>query len=457
MDENNNTVNIRKKIFSMIFPITIENVLQMTAGFVSMAMIGRISAIAVAAIGLSMRITQIIWALFKGITTGATVFVAQATGSKDHKKLRQVVQQTLLSTVIFVVILQQLIYWNAALLLEIFNPKIELMESALIYLRNISWGLPFMAIMLVVAGVLQGMGNAKTPMKIALTMNFINIVLSFVLIFGHFGLPALGIKGAALATVISQAVGAFIGLYVLFNSEGVLCNLTNRSFFNLNLKQVVDVYKVGMPTAFESIFWQIAAIILTKLILSFGETSLAAYQLGLQAESISYMPAIGFSIAATTFIGQTLGASKGDLGKKYLSELIKGTILITSISTIVLIYFPSNIMRLLTNDIEVVKIGAQYLFLMGLVQLPQNLSGVINGALRGAGFTQAPMIVAGVGLWGVRIPLAMLLTLYFDFAITAIWIAICIDLVFRFILSCMLYKSKNIYKTGKLILEETNI
>lgn len=441
-----NVKEIRKRILSMILPITIESILQMTTGLVSMAMIGRIDAIAIGALGISTRITQIIWALFKGVTTGASVFVAQAYGANNIKKLKNVVQQTLLSTVLLVLVLQQIVFWKAPTLLSIFDPKPELMSNAIVFLKIVSWGLPFMAISLVVTGVLQGMGNAKVPMKIAFIMNMANVVFGFVFIFGNFGFPALGLRGAAIATVVAQTISALLGLIVLFNKNGVLGSMYNRSFFELDFNQILAVYKIGMPTALESIFWQLSAIILTKVILSFGEIAFAAYQLGLQAESISFMPAAGFGIAATAFIGQAIGSKNKDLGKIYLRELIIGTILITIFCASILIFLPGGVMRLLTDDYEVIKLGSIYLTIMGLVQIPQNISGVLNGALRGAGFTRVPMIVAGAGLWGVRIPFALILTYYFKLDVKAIWVVMGIDLVFRFILSLIIYKTKDIYQ-----------
>jgi putative MATE family efflux protein len=442
---------IRGKILSLILPITIENILQTMAGFISMGMIGRIDALSVSAIGLSTRITQIVWALFKGITTGASVFVAQAYGAQDFKKLKKVVQQTLLSSLILVVILEILIYMNSEKLLSIFSPSPELMSNAALYLRTVSFGLPFNVIMLVVAGVLQGMGNAKVPMRIAIILNFFNILFSYALIFGNIGFNALGLRGAAISLVMAQFIGASIGLYVLFNKNGVLGSLYNKAFFKLDIKQVTAVYKVGMPTAMESIFWQFSAIILTKVILTFGTVAMASYQLGLQAESLSYMPAAGFGVAATTFIGQALGAKKPKDGKVYLKETMKGSMLITAVSVSILVFMPKLVMSALTNDKEVIELGAKYLFIMGLVQVPQNLSGVLNGALRGAGFTQAPMLVAGVGLWVIRIPASLILTYYFNTDIVVIWIVMAIDLTFRFIFSLCLYKYKNIYKKELLI------
>lgn len=451
MGENVNKESLqemRKKIYAMILPITIASVLEMTTGLVSMAMIGRINAdssIAVDAIGISSRITQIVWALFKGITTGGAVFVAQAYGANNSKKLKFVIQQTLISSIIVVIILQQIIFWNANSILSIFNPSQHLLESGSVYLKTVSFGLPFLTIMLAVAASLQGMGNAKTPMLIAFMVNVINILFSFLLIFGHLGFSALGLRGAAIATVISQFCGAFVGLYILLNKNGVLSSYMNRNFFKINFKLIAEVYKIGIPTSMESIFWQVAAIILTKAILTFGETSFAAHQFGLQAESISYMPAAGFGIAATTFVGQALGAKNKEQGKAYLKETLKGTLGVTCVCSSILVFFPGLLMRMLTPNIEIINLGAKYLIIMGLVQIPQNISGVLNGALRGAGFTKVPMYVAAAGLWGIRVPLTLALTYIFHLSIIAIWIVMGFDLIVRFILSLTIYRRKDIY------------
>ncbi|MBM7614981.1 MATE family efflux transporter [Alkaliphilus hydrothermalis] len=440
-------IELRKRIYAMIIPITLESILQMSSGIIAMGMIGRIDTVSVAAVGLSTRITQIIWALFRGVTTGATVFVAQAYGANDWGKLRKIVQQTLLSSILVVLALQQLVFWKAPTLLSIFgknNPL--LLENSALYLRTISFGLPFLAIMLVVTGVLQGTGNAKTPMKIAVIMNIINIALNYGLIYGELGLPALGLKGSAIATATAQFVAAMIGLYILFNKRGVLGFRIDSNLYKINFKQVWEIYRVGGPTSFESMFWQVSAIILTKIILSFGETALAAYQLGFQVESISFMPAAGFGVAATAFIGQALGAKDPQLSRRYLREIVKGSMVLTSISTAILIFLPGKAMALLTDQPEVIALGATYLLFMGLVQVPQNLAGVLNGAMRGAGYTRVPMIVAGAGLWGIRIPCAWILTKYFGWGITTIWATMAVDLVVRCILSLTLFKRYNIYE-----------
>lgn len=165
----------------------------------------------------------------------------------------------------------------------------------------------------------------------------------------------------------------------MFGKDGILSNHFNKKSFKLDKEEIISIYKVGLPTSFESIFWQIAAIIITKAILTYGESALAAYQLGLQAESISYMPAAGFSVAATTFIGQTLGSGKR-FGKKIFKTVGNRNINYHYIYGRYFNVFPQLIMRLLTNNKELISIGIGYLIAMGVVQIPQNIAGVLNGA-----------------------------------------------------------------------------
>ena len=435
----------------MILPITLENILQMTSRIISMAMIGRINPIAVGAIGMSNIIFNMIWAIFRGVSTGVSVFVAQAHGANNYVKLEKIVTQTLFFSILLVIILQQLLFWNANTLLKIFDPSKELLADASLYLRIVSWGLPFITVALIVAGTLQGMGNAKTPMKIAMIMNIVNITFSYILIFGKLGIKPMGLRGAALGLLTAHITAALLGLKVLFGKDGVLTTIGNESSFKVQFEQVLPVYRIGLPTSFETIFWEGAAILMTKAILTYGEIAYAAYQLGLQAEAISYMPAAGFGVAATTFIGHAIGSQDRELGKKYIRQLIKWTSILTIFTGGVLVFFPKQVMRLLTNDGEIVKIGAMYLFVMGLVQIPQNINGVFNGALRGAGYSKIPMIIAMLGLWLIRVPLSLLVAFVFEVSITFIWIALGLDLIFRFTCGLIIFKKKDIYGSKSLI------
>ncbi len=433
---------IKKRILSMILPITVENILQMTAGLVLMAMIGRINPIAVGSIGIAMVIYKIIWAIFKGIGTGTSVLVAQAYGGEKLLKLKSVSEQALVITFTLSIIFQQLIYWNAEPLLKVFNPTDDLLINGTIYLKIISWSFPALAIIVLVAGVLQGMGNAKTPMIAVGILNVINIILGYIFIFSK----GMGLRGAGYAYNIAYISAAVFGIIMLFGKRGIITNIGGRFNFKFDAKESLTIIRFGLPTSFETAFWQMSSIFITRAILTYGEIAYAAYQLGLQAESISYMPATGFGIAATTFTGQALGGKDREIGRKYLRQLIKITIIITIFAGGALIFIPKQIMGLLTNEIEVIEIGAMYLIVMGITQLPQNISGVLNGALRGAGFVKIPMINAGIGLWLIRVPLVLAIAFVFKADIMWIWVSIGLDMCFRLVFSYFYFRRRDIFE-----------
>lgn len=442
---------IRNRILGMIVPITAENILQMTAGVVSMAMVGRISPLAVGTIGMSNILFRIVWSIFRGIGTGASVFVAQSYGADNHKRIRSTTIQSFFLVAFLSIILQQFLFWNAEALVKIFNPTADLLRDGVIYVRIISWSLPFAAILLVSAGIQQGLGDAKTPMVVIGILNIVNIIFCYLFIFGNLGFPALGIKGAGYAYNISYMIAGIFALFALFRPKGTFFKVEGKFERKINIKEAIGVVKFGLPTSLESGFWQISSIFITRAILNFGETAYAAYQLGLQAEAISYMPAAGFSVAASTFVGQAVGAKDGKLGKIYLNHLVKLSILITSFASIALIFFPRLILRGFTTDMEVIAVGAVYLIAMGLVQIPQNLTSLLAGAIRGAGYAKVPMIIAGIGLWIIRIPLIQLVTYVFELGIHWIWVVIAIDLLFRFVLSIIIFKRKDIFNKSRII------
>lgn len=432
---------IRRRIFGMVWPATIENVLQMLVGIVATGMLGKIGAEAVSAAGLGNRITQIIWCLFSAIGTGATVLIARAFGAKDQQAAQRTAQQSMILALGLVGVMTILIWFLARpLLVLLFNPKEDLLASAYIFLRIAVWGMPFMAVMQVVGAIMRGAGNTKTPMQIAFFVNIVNVVANYVLIYGIFGSRALGMIGAAIAMLISQMVGAGLAIYAITRPLAVI-QLSVRKKAKTDAKEMKRILGIGVPAAFESLFWQFSSIIMMGLIVTFGTNALAAHQLGLNAESLSYMPSAGFGIAATAFVGQSLGAGRLDLARRYVKEITKWGIILTVFTGGLLLLVPVQIMSMLSDEADVIELGAVYLRLMGLVQIPQLISGILNGAMRGGGDTKAPMYIGGIGLWGIRIPFSFILSQRLGFGIVGVWLAMTLDLAMRFILTFARYRS----------------
>jgi putative MATE family efflux protein len=431
---------IKQTIFGMVWPVATENVLQLLIGFVNTAMVGRLGAATILAVGLSGRVGMFVWIIFSAIGTGTTVLIARALGAGDSSQMRRTAQQALLLALALMGVVAGTAYVLAPSLLLAFKITPEALPIGVTYLRILAFSMPFQAIFLVISAILRGTGNTRTPMQIAFVINVVNVALSAVLISGLFGLPALGFRGPATATIIGQSAGAAIAGWYLYSARsGVGIRLRDR--ISLDLPLIRKLLAIGIPSSTEMLFWQLASIIIFRLVNSFGTVAGAAYQLGLQAEGISYMPTGGFSIAATALVGRSLGARTPQLAERYVRQTIRWGIALTSLTTAILVFGPRLLMSILTTDQSVIALGAQYLLIMGLSQIPQQISGTLSGALRGAGDTVTPMISAAVGIWGCRIPLSFLLSQRLGFGLHGIWWAINIDQFARLVIVGLRYLS----------------
>ena len=296
-----------------------------------------------------------------------------------------------------------------------------------------------------VTAAFQGHGNTKTPMYISIFVNIINVIVGYSLIYGKFGFPKLSLAGAGIALLISQTAGALLGLFLLYNKRnGLFSTFANSSMFKFDLTLIKEVYSIGIPAGFESMFWQLSAVLMSKIILSYGEVTFAAYQLGLQAELLSEMPAVGVGIASTSLTAIAIGKKDDQLLKAYTRQLIRTTTVISAFSALLIIIFPGTFMNFFTNNAEIKAIGINYLIVMGFIQIPQNLSKVLYGAIRSAGYKNIPMIISFSGIWLIRVPLAFLFAYVLKLDIIFVWLCMAIDQIAKCTISSIIFKVKKV-------------
>lgn len=437
---------IRKEIYFLIIPIMLENMFQISAGLISSAMIGRLTPMLISSQGISSRITGILYCLFKGIGIGATVVIAKAHGENDLIKCKKVFEQTSVTGLIISIIITALVLMKSTVILSFFTENSDTLYHSEQYLKIVIFTSPFILIMSAVTAAFQACGNTKTPMLIAIVVNIINVVLGYLLIYGKIGFPALSIVGAGIALLVSQAFGALLGIFLLYNkNNGLFCSVSFKKYFSkFNFDIIMQVYSIGIPAAFESMFWQFSAIVMSKVILSYGEVTFAAYQLGLQAEIMTEMPAMGIGIAATSMAANAIGKKDSKLLKIYSKQLITTSTAISLISSVIIIFFPKMLMSFFTNNAEIQSIGIKYLIVMGFIQIPQNVTKVFYGIIRSAGYKNMPMIISFMGIWAVRVPLSLLFAYVFKLDILFIWFCMAIDQIFKFSFSFIVFKIKKV-------------
>ena len=429
---------VRRQIFSMILPIVLENFLQTSATLVTTAMIGRLIADDISAQGIAVRIYNTFYMLLKGLAIGATVVVALYYGQGRIDRCRRTVEQGYITAVPFTLIFSLFIAFCPSLFVSLFTQDAAIMSRAVGYMSVMGLSLPFVAIITMTTAGFQGQGNTRTPMFVAVFVNIVNIVFGYGLIFGNFGMPELGLIGGAIAFLIAQITGAALELYLFYHRRGPIHAAKHgESFWKFDLRYLKEIYTTGIPAACENVFYNVATIIISRVVLSYGTESYAAYQLGLQAEGLLDMLAAGFITASATLAASSIGKRDDPLFREYLRQMLIMAVGLCLFSVPTLLFFPEQFMMLLTDKAELIAIGRVYLMIMAVAQLPQNLSKSLNGFIRASGYKKTPMLISFAGLWLVRVPFCCLIGWVLVGDITWIWWAVSLDQVVRATLSVL--------------------
>lgn len=433
---------VRQTIFRLAGPSLVEMMLINVAQMLNMIMVGRVGAEAVAAVGLTNQPYLLLISLFMTLNVGTTVIVARSIGSGHVEEANRAANQAFLLNVALSVIVAAFGYWFAGDLLHLMGGEESVVAYGLAYAKIIFLSTAFSTISTALSATLRGAGDTKTPMKINVLANILVVVLGFPLIYGLWGFPKMGVTGAAVATIIAQSISMIWVIAVMFSGKYVV-RLTLTNFFRLDREIIRKIFSIGYPSAIEQIVMRVGMLIFVKIAASLGTIALAATQIAFNIFGMSFMPGMAFSIAASTLVGQSLGAAKPELAEKFGWQVRRMGSIVAGAMGLVFIIFANYIMMLYTTDPEIIANGVIGLRIMGLIQISQSTQFILGGALRGAGDTKYPLYSTFIGVWGFRVLLSLIFVFVFHLGITGIWIAAAVD---QFARSLLIYRR---FKQGK--------
>lgn len=415
---------------SLAWPVMLEQVMASLTQIVDMVMIGHLGPVAVAGIGLSFQPFFFVFAVFSGLAVGTTALVARHTGAGRGEEAGHVAAQSVLVALLLGLALLIPGYVFADDLVRLMGAEPDVVQVGAVYIRFIVPGGVFMLLAMLLGGALRGAGDTQTPMRVGILINISNVVLNYVLIFGRLGFPALGVKGAAIATSVSRASGGLILLGLVIAGRAGL-SFRAASLRRLDFPVIRRTLAVGVPAAGERIIMGGAQILYARIVASLGTVAYAAHAIAMNAESVAYMPAMGFATAASTTVGQSLGSDRPETAERYGWECGRTAMVFMGAMGLVLLAIPHLLMRLYTTDPEVIRLGSICLRIMGPAQVAQAAGFVFGGALRGAGDTRRVMYITIAGVWTGRLGLCALLILRLGVGLGGAWIAMASDWVIR--------------------------
>jgi putative MATE family efflux protein len=427
------------QLIKLSLPIMAGNLLQTLYNLADAFFLGKVSKEALSAPSISFSIVFFLIVFGMGFAAAGTTLISQAKGKGDRGKqdfyLGQMTTMLMISGVATTII--------GLLLTNFLLRVLQVPQEAYLYTKQymtiIFMGLPFMYMTFILASSLQGIGDSLTPLYIQIFTVLFNVALDPLLIFGWGPIPAMEVKGAAIATVTARALASFISLYILVKGKrGIQLHFQN---LKPQRKAVGLLIKIGLPNSIGQGLTALGFTTLQGIVNSFGTSVIAAFGIGNRIVGMFNMPAMGFSQATAVLVGQSLGAKKKDQAKLVVRYSLY-TIFVFITLGMILTFFKGNLfVRFFINDPEVIEHGVTLFRILSPSVIFFALFTVLSGAFRGAGDTKPIMFLNVARLWGLRVPFAYLFSILLAWGPSGIWSAMFLSNIVMFIIGYIMLKS----------------
>jgi len=446
MDENK---RIKKKLLRITWPIFIESLLLSTLGTVDTFMVSRYSDSAVAAVGVSNQIINMINLFFVVITSGTSILVAQYIGAnRDGKRNNEIIQLCGVSigfNALIGLVLSLVLACFGIGFLKLLNTSSDILYLANDYLKYVGGFIFIQALSMTITAILRPHGLVKICMYVTLFVNVINAFLNYVLIFGKFGAPELGVVGSALGTTISKFVGLCILCVVVYRE--ILKGYSIKLLWPLPIKHLKNVMSIGIPSAGENMSYSLAQLVLMSFINSISVETVTTRSYVINIVNFAVLFSAALAQGNGIIVGRLVGERKNTPALNFGMYSIKIGILLSTGMAGLFAIFGHPLMRVFTDNQEIIKLGAIVIAIDVILEVGRATNIVGIGALKAVGDVRFPVYIGVFSMWTIAVGLGYILSIKCGFGLIGIWIALTCDECFRAIL--VIYRWKNRKWEGK--------
>lgn len=392
-------------VWELAWPTIVSNLLFSASGFIDIKIVGSLGASAVAAITTGTRIFFTAQAVLMAILAGTTALVARAWGAGHRDEAAQIAELSLWLCLVVSALLTLGGTLGADALAGLFRLEPQTVALAATFTRWLSVFYMAFAAVMALSTALRAAGDVVTPLWIGALGNVVSVFFTYSLVHGTFGLPALGVAGAAIGNGTGFVTGALL-LTALWRSGRLVVGTRGARAFRWELIQ--RLVRIGYPAALEQVAWQGGFVAFLWVIALYGTAPYAAYGIGVNLLSFSFVVGFGFSVAASTVVGQRLGARDPEGATRGGWRAMRLAIGVMLVFGACITAAARPLATFLIDDREVVRLTVAFIYVLGSVQALMAIEFSLAGALRGAGDTRFPFVTVLVGLFGVRFTLAAL-------------------------------------------------
>ncbi len=429
---------IRADVLNIAWPVLVELLLGSLFGMIDMMMLGRISdkplaAASVAAVGMTNQPLFIGISLVQALNVGGTAMVARYFGSNQKDKIETTLKHVMLLSLFMLAIplsILGIIFTDS--ILNFMGAEADALQAGRVYFKVVMIGFMFQSLNMSMSAALRGIGETKTPMKINLKANGLNVIGNALLIYGLIGFPKLGVTGAGISTTLSNIVASvMLFRYVIKGKSVVKLNLRNRFKFDKDI--IFNLIKIGLPASLEQLVLRTGVLLFVKIVAGLGTVVYASHQIALNILGLSFQPGQAFGISASSLVGRSLGAHELSKAEAYAKETRKIGSMISTFMAIIFFFFGPQLVGLYSNDPAIIENASLALKIIALVQPFQSSQFILAGGLRGAGDTFWPLVGTFTGVLLVRVGLAYVFVKVLGYGLAGAWMAVFVDQFVRWL------------------------
>ncbi len=411
-----------KEILKVALPAVGEMVLYMLIWVFDTMMVGNYGGqLGVSAVALSSELlyTFINILMGMGLSIALTSIIARAMGNKNISLAQNYANQGIKIGILISFIVTSTFFIFAENILSAANAEKEILTTSTAYMRICCSGMFFYMCANMLNGIFRGCKDTKTPLYGAVIMNIVNLSFDYLLIFGKFGFPELGIRGAASATAGAQIL-YFLFIFSQRKKLPFKISLSEK----INLREMKELTKLAVPSAMQEGAYSISRLLGVLMVMRLGSLSFSANQIAVTIESISFMPGWGFAIACTALVGHSIGERNFRQAKNYANASAFISAVVMGFFSLIFFLFSEELISMFIkkDEIEVIKLGSMCLMIGAAQQIPMAVDMVLAGALKGSGDTKTPFNITFICNWGIRLPLMFYFIYIKKMSITYFWI-----------------------------------
>lgn len=403
-------------------------------------MVGVVGYQAIAAVGLSTQPRYIVLTLIMSLNMAVTAITARRKGQNDQDGAVQCLKQALAISLGMALVLSVSAFLGRRELLLLAGAKSDTLGPASEYFAILMTGIPASAVSMTISAALRGIGETRASMKINMAANVVNLAFNFLLIGGRFGFPALGVRGAAIATVIGQCVGLLLALAAVAHRERFLF-LFSRSGWKIDRKLLKSIYQVAGGAFLEQLCLRIGFLAYARIVAELNTMMFAAHNICMNILSLSFSIGEGFGVAASSLVGQNLGAKRPDLSIVYGKVCQRMSYIACTGMFFIFAFLGRSLMRLFTDEPAILEVGEPIMLIMGVIVFGQASQMILMGSLRGAGDTKYTAVVSMISVMLLRPALSYALTYPVGLGLVGAWLSLLGDQYLRLFLTAKRFSS----------------